>query len=130
MTAKAIRMLQKNRSGFYLQVESGRIDHAHHAGNAFQHSLTPSSLRVRSRRPTEMTDPDDNLIIVTADHSHVFTIAGYPSRGNPILGLVKSVPQRDGDTLLEAKDLIGLPYTTLMPMAPVTPAHLTRSLPA
>jgi alkaline phosphatase len=86
MTAKAIRMLQKNRSGFYLQIEGGRIDHAHHAGNAFR-ALTEAIEFARAvKKAYEMTDPDDTLIIVTADHSHVFTIAGYPSRGNPILG--------------------------------------------
>ena len=26
-------------------------------------------------------------MVVTADHSHVFTIGGYQSRGNPIFGL-------------------------------------------
>ena len=112
MTAKAIRMLQRGRRGFYLQVEAGRIDHAHHAGNAFR-ALTEAIEFARAvKKAYEMTDPDDTLIIVTADHSHVFTISGYPSRGNPILGKVKSVPQRDGDPLVEEKDLLGLPYTT------------------
>ena len=34
------------------------------------------------------TNSRETLIIVTADHSQVFTIAGYPTRGSDILGLV------------------------------------------
>ena len=33
-------------------------------------------------------DLGETLIMVTADHSHVFTLGEYPTRGNPILGLV------------------------------------------
>ena len=36
MTEKAIKILSKNKQGFYLMVESGRVDHAHHAGNAYR----------------------------------------------------------------------------------------------
>lgn len=35
-------------------------------------------------------DLEETLIIVTADHSHVFTYAGYPHRGNDIFGLSPS----------------------------------------
>ena len=45
---------------------------------------------------------------MTADHSHVFTIAGYPKRGNPILGKVVNV----GDTEPALAD-DNMPYTTL-----------------
>ena len=55
----------------------------------------------------DLTDPSETTIMVTADHSHVFTMAGYPARGNPILGLVNA----DEDGAPATKD--GKAYTTL-----------------
>jgi alkaline phosphatase len=113
MTEKAIKMLQKNPKGFFLMVEGGRIDHAHHAGNAKRALLDTIEMARAVKKAYEMTDPEDTLIIVTADHSHTFTIAGYPHRGNNILGLVAGVPEIDGDPVTPDKDRLGLPYTTL-----------------
>ena len=84
MTQKAIEVLEKNDKGFFLTVESGRIDHAHHAGNAYNALTDTIELAKAVKMADELTDDEDTLIIVTADHSHVFTIAGYPKRGNPI----------------------------------------------
>ncbi len=35
MTQKAIQILKKTKIGFFLMVESGRMDHAHQNSNAF-----------------------------------------------------------------------------------------------
>ena len=113
MTEKSISMLKKNPKGFFLHVEAGRIDHAHHAGNAARALLDTIELSKAVKKAYEMTDPNETLILVTADHSHVFTIAGYPHRGNDILGLVASVPTVDGNPTTKDKDSLGLPYTTL-----------------
>ena len=114
MTDKAIRLLQRGGDkGYFLHVEAGRIDHAHHAGNARRALEDTVELSNAVRRAMEMTREQDTLIIVTADHSHAFTIAGYPHRGNPILGLVRPVPNIDGAATKLSLDKNGQPWTTL-----------------
>lgn len=108
MTDKALQVLSQNPKGFFLMVEAGRIDHAHHVGNAFNALSDTIELSQAVEMALNKTSAKDTLIIVTADHGHVFTMAGYPKRGNPILGKVvspgESKPQLAGDNL---------PYTTL-----------------
>jgi alkaline phosphatase len=108
MTSKAIDILAKNPQGFFLMVEGGRIDHAHHASNAYRALTETIEFSRAVKVALEKTDAQKTLIIVTADHSHVLTIAGYAKRGNPILGKVIYPDQTE-----LAKDLLGLPYTTL-----------------
>lgn len=106
MTGKAIDLLNEHDEWF-LHVESGRIDHAHHATNPYRALDDTIAFAEAIQVAMEKAD-DETLIIVTADHSHVFTIAGYPKRGNPILGLVVPVGGTDPATAAD-----GWPYTTL-----------------
>ncbi|WP_287242849.1 alkaline phosphatase [Pseudoalteromonas sp.] len=108
MTAKAIDVLDNNANGFMLTVEAGRIDHGHHAGNAYNALSDTVALSKAVQVALDKTSIEDTLIIVTADHSHVFTIAGYPKRGNPILG--KVVPVGSDEPSLAADNM---PYTTV-----------------
>ena len=113
MTETAIKNLKSNQEGYVLMVEAGRIDHAHHGTNAFRALTDAQALNEAVKVAIEMAS-EETLIMVTADHSHVFTMAGYPVRGNPILGLVKSIDQTTGlpsDSYEKALD--GKPYTTL-----------------
>lgn len=117
MTLKALDILKKNKNGFFLHVEAGRIDHAHHSGNAKRALLDTVELSKAVSQTVDYLKTnglfEDTLIIVTADHSHTLTIAGYPHRGNPILGLVREVPRTDGSATALQKDAMLLPYTTL-----------------
>ncbi len=108
MTEKAINVLDNNDNGFFLTVEAGRIDHAHHAGNAYNALNDTVEFAKAVQVAMDNTNPEETLIVVTADHSHVFTIAGYPKRGNPILGKVVAVGETEPS--LAADDM---PYTTV-----------------
>ncbi|WP_267226543.1 alkaline phosphatase [Dyella silvae] len=115
MTTSAIDVLRQNPNGFFLMVEGGRIDHALHAGNAYRALDETIAFADAVQAALQHTDPRDTLIVVTADHSHTMTFAGYPKRGNDILGLVQghtdSYDDEGGAGI--ARDAAGKPYTTL-----------------
>ena len=113
MTRAAISLLQRNNKGYFLIVEGGRIDHAHHAGNAYRALTDTVAFAEAIAAANTMTSEQDTLIVVTADHSHTMSFVGYPERGNPILGKVVGVSSEDEPPGL-VKDLLGLPYTTLV----------------
>jgi alkaline phosphatase len=108
LTRAAITRLSQDEDGFVLMVEAGRIDHAHHGVNAARALEDTDALDLAVKAALDMTNDQDTLIIVTADHSHTLSMAGYPMRGNPILGKVVGGPGGEGDGALDGK-----PYTTL-----------------
>jgi alkaline phosphatase len=138
MTVKAIHLLEaatrRRSNGYFLHVEAGRIDHAHHAGNAYRALVDTQELDEAIGAAAQIVDLRDTLIIVSADHSHVFNIAGYPLRplqelpysvrsysagyesaataGHGILDLVWDLDQSTGH-VAETPDRNGTPYTIL-----------------
>ena len=113
MTLKAIDILEEDDDGFFLMVEGGRIDHAHHENNAYNALNETVEFSNAVAAAYNLTNPEETLIIVTADHSHVMTMAGYSTRGNPILGKV-FINDDAGNPETEAElDRQKMPYTTL-----------------
>ena len=113
MTRVAIEVLERGDRGYFLMVEAGRIDHAHHAGNAHRALWDTVALSEAVQTAFDETDAAETLIVVTADHSHTLTISGYPKRGNPILGKVVATDWFSTGEERVARDALGLPYTTL-----------------
>ncbi|XP_042564588.1 alkaline phosphatase, tissue-nonspecific isozyme isoform X2 [Clupea harengus] len=101
-TEKAIRILRRNPNGFFLLVEGGRIDQGHHASRASMALHEAVALDNAVAKGLELTNEEETLTLVTADHSHALSFNGYPFRGNSILG----------KSPLYGTDM--LPYTTLM----------------
>ncbi|XP_058066266.1 alkaline phosphatase-like [Anopheles bellator] len=102
LTYAAIRTLQKYPEGYVLFVEGGKIDLAHHLTKARKSLDETVQLSEAVQVARQLSSADDTLMIVTADHSHTMSLAGYGKRGNDILGLNSQLS--DGDRK---------PYTTL-----------------
>lgn len=78
MVDAALKILMKDQNGFYLFVEGGQIDIAHHENRARQSLRETEEFAKAVELARHMTNIDDTLIIVTADHAHTMTINGYP----------------------------------------------------
>jgi len=113
MTEKALDVLSRNPKGYFLMVEAGRIDHGHHATNAYRALADTVEFSNAIRAALERVDLEDTLVIVTADHSHSFTMSGYPARGNDILGLVRGNDPNGRALEQPTLDQLKRPYTTL-----------------
>ncbi|XP_035440164.2 membrane-bound alkaline phosphatase isoform X1 [Spodoptera frugiperda] len=102
MVEVAIKMLSRSSKGYFLFVEGGRIDHAHH--DSLAHLALDETVEYSKavKKARSLTSEEDTLIVVSSDHAHTMTVAGYPSRGNDILGTVDTANGMDGK-----------PYTTI-----------------
>ncbi|CAM5591736.1 hypothetical protein MAUB1S_09991 [Mycolicibacterium aubagnense] len=107
MAEKSIDILSRNPEGYVLLVEGGRIDHASHESNAYRTLSDAAAMNEAVKAILRKVDLDETLIVVTGDHSHTLTIAGYAKRGNPILGISVGVD----DEPIYGKD--GKTYTTI-----------------
>ncbi|KAE8747638.1 hypothetical protein FOCC_FOCC005617, partial [Frankliniella occidentalis] len=97
MTRAALAVLMRNPRGFFLFIEGGRIDHAHHYNNAYRALDETLALESALLAAMELVDITETLIVLTADHSHVLTLGGLATpRGNPILGVDSKVSDVDG----------------------------------
>ncbi|MBN2848595.1 MAG: alkaline phosphatase [Coriobacteriia bacterium] len=71
MTAVALNRLSRNRKGFVLQVEAGRIDHASHANDAWGALLDTYELDLTLRVIRDYVAMNPNtLLVITSDHGN------------------------------------------------------------
>ncbi|MEL0028452.1 MAG: alkaline phosphatase [Perlucidibaca sp.] len=120
MTSKTLDILGRNKKGYFLMVEGGRIDHALHettAKKALQDTVAFDNAIKTGLAKAEALDPGlkNTLVVVTADHDHTLVLNGYAARtgkteaGKPgVLGLLRKY--QDGSV---AKDADGSPYTII-----------------
>ncbi|XP_075217519.1 alkaline phosphatase-like [Lycorma delicatula] len=90
MTRVAIERLQKEPNGYYLFVEGALIDKAHHKNMAHRALDETVEFSKAIELAVKLTNEEDTLIVVTADHAHTLSMSGYPERGSDILGVTEN----------------------------------------
>ncbi|CAH1108438.1 unnamed protein product [Psylliodes chrysocephalus] len=86
MTEAAIKLLKKGPNGYFLFVEGGKIDKGHHATTPRKALDETAEFSKAIQKAVEMTDEEDTLIVVTADHSHTMSFSGHAKRGTDVFG--------------------------------------------
>lgn len=87
MVSKALSILEDQNRGYFLFVEGGRIDHAHHDTEAVRALDETLEFHKAIALARKRTSESDTLIVVTSDHSHTMSVSGYSSRKNDIFGI-------------------------------------------
>ncbi|KAJ8936804.1 hypothetical protein NQ318_003049 [Aromia moschata] len=98
MTEIAIKIASKGKgaeNGYFLFIEGGRIDHAHHEVKAQKSFDETVEFSKAIQKALDLTNEEETLIVVTADHAHTMSISGYPDRNHSIFGS----PGTDGNGL-------------------------------
>lgn len=78
MVTVAVAILSRDPEGFFLMIEGGRIDHALHANQGLRALSETLAFDEAVRAAASLVKPQETLLLVTADHDHTMTIAGYP----------------------------------------------------
>lgn len=107
MVSKAIDILSTHPEGFFLFVEGGRIDSAHHdlqARRALEETVQFAEAVEYARARMSV---DNTLIVVTADHSHTMSYAGY---GVSILSAHNGVKGSKNNTYLSNSRSVVMTY--------------------
>lgn len=89
MTSKALDVLSKNKNGFFLMVEAGRIDHAAHHNDiaALISDVLAFDEAVKVAYDFQKANPD-TLLIMTADHeTGGLIILPYSQTGEEYVGI-------------------------------------------
>lgn len=72
----------------FRHIADEKIDDGHHMGAAVRAVSEVLPLEQAVKEGLNMTDEQNTLIVVSADHSHNMVFSGYPLRGNPIFGRI------------------------------------------
>ena len=106
MTVKAAEILKKNENGFFLMVEAGHIDKAHHStkANKAMYEAMALDAAVEGFMNLMGDEMEDTLIIVTSDHGHTMSFGSIASRGSDIMG--KMCEKQEENSVLKRRMLL------------------------
>ncbi|CAK9299607.1 unnamed protein product [Gordionus sp. m RMFG-2023] len=107
MAYKAKRTHNTIEPRYFLLIEGAKIDKAHHEGKArlaLEETIDLDKVLEKIIERESRKTVDDTLIIVTSDHSHVFTHGGYPLRG---------LNRAYANKKYELSDIDNMPYASL-----------------
>lgn len=83
LTRKGIELLSQDENGFFMMVESGRIDHACHANDAVTAIQDTIAFNDAVEEAVSFYNehPEDTLVVVTADHETGGLTLGFAGTG-------------------------------------------------